>query len=124
MEHKHFFEPTSLQALADRTLALLARTSHPIAWSHCPVPQSAMSFLPDFYAPLKILYPAMQEHGCELYLGVVVFDDPEGAQARIEEAKKVAPEFGVATGCGFGRTPATEIEGTMRLMKEVSEPVF
>lgn len=124
MEHKHFFEPSSLQPITERTLALFARTSHKIAYSHCPVPQSAMSFLPEYYAPLKTLYPTLRAHGCELYLGVVVFNDTEGTQTRIDEARKLAPKFGVATGCGFGRTPASEIEGTMRLMKEVSEPVL
>lgn len=124
MEHKHFFEPSSLQAVTDRTLALLSRTTHKIAYSHFPTPQSAMAFLPKYLSPLSVLYPALQEHGCELYLGVVVFDDLEGTKLRIEEAKRFAPKFGVSTGCGFGRTPPEEIEETMRLMAEVSEPVF
>lgn len=124
MEHKHFFEPTSLQAVTDRTLAILARTPHKIAYSHFPVPQSAMARLSKYLSPLTVLYPALQKHGCELYFGVARFGDLEGTQKRIEEAKKFAPEFGVATECGWGRTPPEEIEETMRLLAEVSEPVW
>lgn len=124
MEHKHFFEPTSLQAVTDRTLALFARTPHKIAYSHFPVPQSAMTHLSKYLSPLTVLYPALQKHGCELDLGVARFGDLGGTKKRIEEAKKFAPEFGVATECGWGRTPPEEIEETMRMLAEVSEPVW
>lgn len=124
MEHKHFFEPTSLQAVTGRTLALFARTPHKITYSHFPVPQSAMAHLPKYLSPLTVLYPALQKHGCELYLGVVKFGDLGGTKKRIEEAKKFAPEFGVATEYGWGRTPPEEIKETMRLLAEVSEPVW
>lgn len=124
MQHKHFHEPTSLQAVTDRGLALLARSPHKIAYFHCPVPLSAMSSLSEYYAPLSELYPALQDHSCELYLGLVHFDDLQGTKLRIEEASKLAPVFGVATECGLGRTPTEQVEEIMDLMAEVSVPVF
>ncbi|KAM0712033.1 hypothetical protein Q7P37_011127 [Cladosporium fusiforme] len=124
MQHKHFYEPTSLQPITDRALALLSLTPHKIAYFHCPVPQSAMPSLPNFLSPLETLYPALQEHGCELYLGLVIFNDAEGTRKRIEEALRFAPEFGVATACGWGRTPEGEIEEGVRLLREVSGRVW
>lgn len=124
MEHKHFFEPISLQAVTDRALALLSLTPHKIAYFHCPVPQSAMSRLTKYLSPLSVLYPALQQHGRELYLGLAIFGDLEGTQKRIEEVRKFASEFGVSTACGWGRTPPEEIEATMRLLAEVSEPIL
>lgn len=83
-----------------------------------------MNSLPEYYAPLSELYPALRDHGCELYLGLVHYDDLKGTKIRIQEASKLAPVFGVATECGLGRTPTEQVEGIMELMAEVSEPVF
>jgi hypothetical protein len=123
MDHKHFYEPTSLQVVVDRGLALFERSSHPIRFFHAPVPVSAMGFLDEYLAPLKQILPKFEEHGTELYLGVVQYADPEGTKKRIEAASKVVKEFGVATECGWGRTPVEQIEGIMRLTKEVCVPV-
>jgi hypothetical protein len=123
MEHKHWMEPRSLQAVTDRALALLSHTSHQISYFHCPVPLSAMPHLTAYLAPLRDLYPALRDHGCELYLGLVHAGDLEGTQARIEEAQKVAPEFGVATECGLGRTPVEDFEDLMAISVEVTRPV-
>lgn len=123
MEHRHWMEPTSLRAVTDRGLAILARTPHKLSYFHCPVPLSASDFLPDYFAPLADLYPALSSHGCELYLGLIHFNDLEGTKTRIAQAQKLAPEFGVATECGLGRTPPEQIEELMRLSAELSGPV-
>jgi len=116
-------EPASLRAVTDRALPLLARSSHPISYFHCPVPLSAMPRLAAYLAPLEDLYPALRNHGCELYLGLVHAEDLKGTKLRIAEAQKVAPEFGVATECGLGRTPAEQFEDLMAISAEVSEVV-
>ena len=123
MEHRHWMEPSSLRAVTDRALALLSRTPHQISYFHCPVSLSAMPHLPVFLAPLKDLYPALRDHGCELYLGLVHAGDLEGTRARIEEAQKVAAEFGVATECGLGRTPVEHFENLMAISVEVTRDV-
>lgn len=122
MEHKHWYEPTSLKAVVERGVQLVEKSPHPIAYFHAPVPVSAMDTLDTFLEPLKDLAPKLKEHNTELYLGVVQFDDLEGTKKRIEAASKVVPEFGVATECGWGRTPAEQIEGIMKISCEVSEP--
>ena len=53
-----------------------------------------------FYAPLADL---KLPEGCELYLGLLFFDDTENDAARIAAARKVVPNFGISTVCGWGR---------------------
>ena len=55
---------------------------------------------PEFYEPLKDL---RLPKDCEIYLGLLFFDDIEGDRQRITAAKKVLPNFGLSTVCGWGR---------------------
>lgn len=125
MEHKHWMEPSSLRAVTDRFLALSSRSSHPFAYFHCPVPVSAMSFLPEYFEPLPELYAALQKADCELILGLVHYGDLEGTRQRMEAAKEKVPgiRFGVATECGMGRTPAEQLEGILEISRGVSGEV-
>lgn len=85
-----------------------------------------MDNLDQYYEPMRNLLPDFQRHGTDVYLGVVHSDDREGTKKRIEVAKKVLPglEFGIATECGFGRTPKDELDGIMSLSAQLSEPVL
>ncbi|EME50400.1 hypothetical protein DOTSEDRAFT_165619 [Dothistroma septosporum NZE10] len=124
MAHKHWFEPTSLRAVVERGIILIDKSPHPFKYFHAPVPVSALDDLDTYLAPLADLVPKLKEHDTELYLGVVQYNDPEGTKKRIEAAKKYVPEFGVATECGWGRTPAEQVDGIMKLTSEVCEPVL
>ena len=124
MDHKHWFEPTSLRAVVDRGITLIDKSPHPIRFFHAPVPLSADGNLETFLEPLKDFVPKLKEHNTELYLGVVHYNDPEGTKKRIEAASKYVPEFGVATECGWGRTPAEQVDGIMKLTSEVCGPVL
>ena len=42
----------------------------------------------------------------------------------IEEAGELAPAFGVATECGWGRGSAQQAEEDMKLLAEVSDPLI
>lgn len=121
MEHKHWFEPTSLQAVVDRGLILFDKSPHPIKYFHLPIPVSTMSDLDSFLEPLKQLQPKLNAHDTEVYLGVVQYNDPEGTKKRIEAAGKVLSEFGICSECGWGRTPADQIDDIMTLTRELSD---
>lgn len=123
MEHKHWLEPQSLRAVTDRALALLSHTSHKISYFHCPAPLSAAPHLAGYFAPLRDLCPALSDHGCELFLGLVHAEDLEMTKAMIVEAQKVAPEFGVATECGMGRRSMENVPIIMNTMMAVVGPV-
>lgn len=123
MDHKHWFEPTSLRAVVDRGLRLFEDSSHKLDWFHLPVPVSAMNHLDDFFAPLVDLVPKLKENSTDLILGVVQYNDEEGTKKRIEAASKVVSEFEIATECGWGRTPEEEVDGIMKLSCGLSQPV-
>jgi hypothetical protein len=63
MEHKHWYEPLSLEVVVERGIRLFEATPHPISFFHCPVPKSATAQygtadnLDAFLAPLKDLVP-------------------------------------------------------------------
>lgn len=123
MEHKHWFEPTSLKAVCDRGLALLERKAHKIDWFHAPVPLSALDFLDDYLAPVAEFAKKLNEQGGQLYLGVVHHDKPDVTKKMIEAAGKYVPEFGIATECGMGRTPKEQVQDLFKLSAEFSDPV-
>jgi hypothetical protein len=122
MDHKHWFEPTSLQAVVDLGKKLFERSPHPINYYHVPVPVSTMDRLDEFLAPLAQLLPSFKLHHTEVYLGVVQYADLEGTRLRIEAGKKILPDFGVATECGWGRTPAEQLQDIMEISRKVSLP--
>ena len=100
-EHKHLQEPEDTTVAVTIANELSARIARPIHWVHLPVPIERDDDA--YFAPLADLKLHPET---ELYLGLVHFrDGVEGAGRRIEAAKKVVPEFGVATECGMGRRP-------------------
>lgn len=125
MEHRHFMEPTSLAAITERGLQLFQHASRPINFFHVPVPKSALDKLETYFEPLKELIPKFKEHNTDLYLGVVHYDDRAATDKMLEAAKKVIDyPFGVATECGWGRTPSDQINDIMKTATEISEPAF
>lgn len=125
MAHRHWKEPESLSVITERGLAIFNQSPRKINYFHVPVPISAMDKLDSYFAPLTELFPKFKEHNTELYLGLVHYNDLEGTQNRIEAAKKAFGnfEFGVATECGWGRTPQEELASIMAISSSVSEPV-
>lgn len=126
MEHRHFLEPSSLSAVVDRTLRIVSKSPHPFNFLHFPVPISAIDHLDAYLAPLRDLVPKLKEHGTELYLGVVHYNDLETTKKMIQAASAVLGDFsfGVGTECGWGRTPSEQIEGIMQISTEVSQEVL
>lgn len=122
MEHKHVAEPESLQGVADFASSILDKCDRPASFLHCPVALSAIDRLDDYFRPLEALVPRLRRDGTELYLGLVHAGDMESTRRMVKAASKVAPEFGVATECGWGRTPADHLEGIMEISTAVSEP--
>ncbi|KAJ6788583.1 hypothetical protein PWT90_05342 [Aphanocladium album] len=121
--HKHFKEPESLSSIVELYTKIRETCSRRVQWMHCPVPQSAMSKLDSYYAPLAKLASVLNDDDTKLYLGLVHADDLHGTYERIAAAKSVVEDFGVGTECGLGRTPAAEIDNILNIMQEVSNPV-
>ncbi|GKZ65740.1 hypothetical protein AnigIFM60653_003195 [Aspergillus niger] len=118
--HKHFVEPEDLSLLVDLANNIHKRIHpRPITWVHMPVPKDRDDIA--YFEPLKKL--ELSQHA-RLYLGVVHAHDEEGTRRRIQTAKSVVSDFGVATECGMGRTPAEELPSILEISRNVSSPVF
>lgn len=101
VEEAHFAQPKDAGVLAAVAGGLLARTPHPLAFIHLPVPIERDDEA--YFAPLQDL---TIPEGTDLYLGLVHHEDGvEGALRRIAAAATAVPRFGVATECGLGRGP-------------------
>ena len=115
--HQHFKEPEDISRLTEIASAISAGAQRSIDWVHMPVPRDRSDEA--YFAPLTGLKLRPET---EFYLGLVHFTDGlDGTRKRIEAAQKFAPDFGVATECGFGRRPAETIPDLLRIHAEVSD---
>jgi len=114
--HRHFIEPKDTGLMVRLSNALAQKLKRPIAWIHMPVPRGRTDDA--YFAPLSGLRLAPETR---LFLGLVHFTDGvDGARDRVKAAKKVVPNFGVATECGFGRRDPKTIPDLLRLHVEVA----
>lgn len=118
IRHRHFVEPKDMGLLVEVANALHKEIRRPIQWVHMPVPKGRKDLA--YYKPLEKLEWKVPE----LYLGVVHAYDEHGTRQRMERAKEVVSEFGVATECGMGRTPTEDFGSIMEILNAVSQPVL
>ena len=102
--HVHMVEPKDLGRSVEMANIGCREAGRRVDWVHVAVPRDRQDDA--YFAPLADL----DIGGTVPYLGLVHHTDGEaGTRARIAAAKKVLPEFGIATECGFGRRPAAQI---------------
>jgi hypothetical protein len=115
--HKHIVEPGDLAVSVAFANGICAASPRPVDYIHMPVPKGRGDDA--YFAPLKGL--AMTP-GTALFLGLVHYTDGvAGTHARIAVAKKVAPDFGIATECGFGRRDSGTISDLLRIHAGVTD---
>ncbi|KAH7119716.1 hypothetical protein B0J11DRAFT_67131 [Dendryphion nanum] len=112
--HRHFIEPRDLGLLVQVSNELRRNITRPIQWIHMPVPKDRKDA--KYFEPLK----GLEWKVPELYLGLVHPFDEEGTAERIEAAKVVVEEFGVATECGMGRMGKEEFATVMEILRAIS----
>lgn len=118
--HKHFVEPEDLGLLVELANNIFERIQpRPVDWVHMPVPKDRDDIA--YFEPLRGL---KMGRDTKLYLGLVHAYDEEGTRRRIRTAKSVVSDFGVATECGMGRTPAEELNSILEISRNVSSPVW
>jgi hypothetical protein len=93
------------------------RIERPVQLIHMPVPRNRTDDA--YFAPLQRL--ALRPE-TELCLGLVHYTDGvEGSRKRLATARKFAPDFSIATECGFGRRDPGTIPELLRIHAEVAE---
>lgn len=119
--HRHHVEPRDTRLMVQMANSILAQTDRHVDWIHMPVPKDRADEA--YFAPLRDLRLSPGE-GTELFLGLVHAHDEQGTRARIRVAQETVPglEFGVATECGMGRTPADELDSILQISAAVSAP--
>jgi hypothetical protein len=91
--HRHFKQPEDTGLVVEVANALSAAVQRPIQWIHLPVPRDRSDEA--YVAPLQNLrlHPETK-----LYLGLVHYTDGvDGTRRRIEAARRIRSDFGVAT---------------------------
>ena len=119
MGHVHWKEPKDTSIIVDLALSILPKLNRPLTFAHLPVPKNRDDLA--YFEPLKQL-EEVRGDSFELFLGLVHYDDEEGTKRRITTAGKIVKNFGVATECGFGRTPAEHIPSISAISTAVSQP--
>lgn len=113
--HKHLLEPPDLALPVQMANAAVQKVARPIDYFHMPVPRNRDDS--DYFAPLNDLNIG----DSKLYLGLVHYSDGvEGTLNRVKAARQFAPDFGIATECGFGRRQKDTIPELLRIHREVS----
>ena len=105
---QHLVMPRDAGILTEIAGAIVARVPRRVDFLHLPVPRERDDAA--YFAPLRALALAADT---QLYLGLIHHDDAAGDRRRIDTARHVAPVFGVATGCGWGRTDPSRVEGLL-----------
>ncbi len=94
------FTPPNFGRAVELINASVAAASRRTDWVHIPALDRAD---PAYYAPFKDL----QTGNARIYMGMI---HSMGSLARrIEVARSVIPDFGLAAYCGFGRTPPEQL---------------
>jgi len=108
-EARHFIEPIDGAAMVSLGNELLKRAGHKVSFLHMPVPIERDDDA--FFAPFRNLD---LPRDCQLFLGLLhLADGVEGSLKRARAARKVVPEFGIATECGLGRAKTVSEVGRL-----------
>lgn len=113
---QHLVMPKDTAILTEIAGAILTRVRRPVDFLHLPVPRKRDDAA--YFAPLGALaLPAPTR----LYLGLIHHGDVLGDRRRINAARAVAPSFGVATECGWGRGDPARLDGLLESHRRAVE---
>lgn len=130
LQNKHFKEPENTQIIADLIEQLLTNSDRKIGFIQFSVPRDRNDT--EYFQPLaKKAMTLAAEQGTILFPGLIHPNDKAGSQKKIEAFKQVlstVPEaanlkWGVASECGWGRTPRELRTSIMDISKSLSAPV-
>ena len=108
----HLVKPKDFTVCVEFAHGIIEIVERSVEFIHMPGTYDKMDDA--YFAPLKDL--SLPE-GCELYLGLLFFDDQEGDAARITAARKIIPEFGISTVCGWGRADPERVPSLLESHK-------
>ena len=115
--HRHVVEPTDMGDMVEFANRLSRRIARNVQLIHMPVPRNRTDDA--YFEPLRKLVLQPETALC---LGLVHYTDGvEGTRERLAVARKYAPQFAIATECGFGRRDPGTIPELLRIHAAVAE---
>lgn len=116
---EHLVMPADMAILVEMANGIVSTLDRRLDFMHMPVPRERSDDA--YFAALADL--EMPE-SAELYLGLIHHDDGEGDRARVAAARKIWPDFGIATECGWGRTDPGRVPGLITAHRVAMETVL
>jgi hypothetical protein len=114
-EGRHWKEPPDAALMVKLANAIMLGAGRRIDWFSMPVPIKRHD--EQYFEPLADL---ALDAGTRVYLGLVHHQDGvDGAQRRIDVAKRYLIDFGVATECGMGRKPPELVPTLLAIQRQV-----
>ncbi len=113
---EHLVMPKDMAILVEIANGIIDAVTRRLDFLHMPVPKDRTDNA--YFRPLAGLKLAAET---ALQLGLIHHDDRAGDQARIEAARKVAPTFGVAAECGWGRTETQRVPSLLASHRQAVE---
>ena len=104
-EAKHFVEPLDTNKMVELANLFIHHSPRPLTWIHVPVPMERDDAA--YFVPLAKLNRGTNT---ELYLGLVhAKDGTDGTLRRMQAARTLVTDFGIATECGIGRSRTPDL---------------
>ena len=113
---EHLVMPKDMAILVEIGNGVSAALNRRMDFMHMPVPKDRTDS--PYFRPLRELN---LPDSAELILGLIHFNDTEGDAARIAAAREIAPVFGVASECGWGRTDPARVPGLLASHRQAVE---
>jgi hypothetical protein len=113
---EHLVQPKDAGILVEIMNGIGAAVRRRIDYLHIPVPKDRDDDA--YFAPLR---DWRRPEGARLYIGLIHHADEAGDQRRIAAARKVIPDFGIASECGWGRTDPGRLSGLLRSHRQAAE---
>lgn len=113
---ENLVRPTDATSLMELMNGMGKTVKRRLDFIHIPVPKVFVD--ETFFAPLRHWKRRAETH---LYLGLIHRDDAEGNQKRIQAAKRIISEFGVATECGWGRSDPRRLSDILSSHRATAE---
>ncbi len=104
----HLVMPKDMAVMVEIVNGFREALSRRIDFLHLPVPKDRTDVA--YFQPLANL---RRDPDTVLYLGLIHHADPSGDRARIQAARAVVRDFGVASECGWGRTDPQRVPGLL-----------
>jgi hypothetical protein len=113
---QHLVMPRDTAILTEIGNGIVARAARVVDFLHLPVPRERDDVA--YFTPLRELrLPATTR----LYLGLIHWDDAAGDRRRIDTARTLIPDFGIASECGWGRTDPTRLSSLLESHREAAD---